>query len=170
MSDDLMIHWKARVNTSTSSASGSTTATPTDTSVSATDEAAYYALCRGTTDHARDRTYQATKRHIVVGKRCSNSERPEVRESIANDTSRISTGISEPISPEMPRTPLLVKPTENVAATVQRIMYVCRTSPRSLSTASPTALASYVMHEMVGEAEAAFSPLPPFEARLRHSL
>ena len=89
-----------------------------DTSVSATDKTAYCALCRGATDHAHDRAHQATKRHVVVGKRRSNSERPEVRKSTTNDTSRISIGTSEPMSPKMPRTPLPAKPTKNIAATV----------------------------------------------------
>ena len=113
-----MIHCRARINDSTRETRSSATAMAIDTSVSDTWIAEYSTLSSGDTDHAHVRAHQATKRHIVVGKRRSFKERPETRKSTTKNARRISMGTSEPMSPKIPRTPFPAKPTKNMPATV----------------------------------------------------
>ena len=118
MKDDPMIHCRARINDSTRETRSSATAMAIDTSVSDTWIAEYSTLSSGDADHAHVRAHQATKRHIVVGKRRSFKERPETRKSTTKNARRISMGTSEPMSPKIPRTPFPAKPTKNMPATV----------------------------------------------------
>ena len=118
MKEEAIIHWKDKMSDSTRSVSGRATETAIATKVSADWTTQYWALSAGSIDQMHVTAHHRTNMLIVVGKRRSSSERPELRKRTTKAARRMSIGTREPMSPKMPRIPLPANPTKNMPATV----------------------------------------------------